>query len=386
MSGNEHNEEKTSEKTNAYTPGLKVKRSEIVQKNRRLPIHGDVEVKEGDIVKHDTIIARTQLSGEPEIIKAYMLLDIEAEDLPNYMKYKEGETVKKGEILAAYSALFGLIKKQIESPIDGTIESISDMTGQIILRRSPIPVDVESYIPGRIIKVLPNEGATIETHAAIIQGIIGVGGESHGEIKVVVDSPRDELTAEAITPEDAGKVIIGGRLVTLPAIRKAVENGVSCIVSGGIHHEVLKEFIGEEIGVAITGQEELGITLIITEGFGKMTMSQNTFNLLRSFNGYEASVNGATQIRAGVLRPEIIIPHQDVPKETHSSDLSSGITAGTLVRIIRQPYFGDIAKVITLPVELQRVQTGSLVRVVKLELEDGSIVTVPRANVEIIEE
>jgi hypothetical protein len=41
--------------------------------------------------------------------------------------------------------------------------------------------------------------------------------------------------------------------------------------------------------------------------------------------------------------------------------------------------------VIDLPVELQKVKTESKVRVVKVELEDGRIVTVARANVEIIE-
>ena len=112
-----------------------------------------------------------------------------------------------------------------------------------------------------------------------------------------------------IKPEHKGKILVGGNLVTLDAIRKAVEVGVSALVSGGINHNDLTTFIGEEIGVAITGQEEVGITLIITEGFGSMSMSQRTFGLLKEFEGYSASVNGTTQIRAGVLRPEIIVPH-----------------------------------------------------------------------------
>jgi hypothetical protein len=59
---------------------------------------------------------------------------------------------------------------------------------------------------------------------------------------------------------------------------------------------------------------------------------------------------------------------------------------GTPIRVIRQPYFGAIGKVANLPVELQQIQTRSRVRVLDVELEDGKIVTVPRANVEIIEE
>ena len=243
-----------------------------------------------------------------------------------------------------------------------------------------------NYIPGKIIEVMPKEGAVVETNAAFIQGIIGVGGETHGTIRIAVDSPSEELTVDKINSEDKEKVIVGGSLVTLDAIRKGVEVGASGIVSGGIRHDVLKEFMGEDIGVAITGQEELGLTLIVTEGFGKMRMSQRTFDLLKDFEGYRAAVNGATQIRAGVLRPEIIIPHGQAVEASDDDSISAGMTPGTPVRIIRQPYFGSIAKVVSLPIELQRVQSESMVRVVNLELEDGSTVTVPRANVEIIEE
>ena len=44
------------------------------------------------------------------------------------------------------------------------------------------------------------------------------------------------------------------------------------------------------------------------EGFGDIAMAQRTFELMRSHDGRMASVNGATQIRAGVMRPEIVIP------------------------------------------------------------------------------
>ena len=174
-------------------------------------------------------------------------------------------------------------------------------------------------------------------------------------------------------------------MVTMDALKKSVDIGVSCIVVGGIRHDDLISFTGEEIGVAITGQEELDLTVIITEGFGNMRMSQSTFDLLRSFEGYHASVNGATQIRAGVLRPEIIIPHEEIIVQG-SEELALGMIPGTPVRIIRQPYFGAIGIVKFLPIELQQLKSESYVRVLDVKLDDGTVVTVPRANVEIIEE
>ncbi len=58
---------------------------------------------------------------------------------------------------------------------------------------------------------------------------------------------------------------------------------------------------------------------------------------------------------------------------------------GTVIRIIRQPHFGRIAKVTALPEELTKVESETLVRVLEAEFEDGSKVSLPRANVEVIE-
>lgn len=377
---------KVSKEAHAYTPGLKVKRSIKVRKTRKLPILGEVYVKEGNEVNYNTVVAKTQISGDPEIVRAAMLLGIDSEDLPMYMDKKEGDRVSNGEVIASYSTMFGLFKKQVYSPIDGIVETVSDASGQVIIRGLPVPVEIDAYIPGKIVEVLSGEGVIIETNAALIQGIIGVGGEAHGEIKMAVKSPREVLTAELISPEDKGTILVGGSIVTLEALRRGIEVEVSCIVAGGVRYNDLTTLIGEPIGVAITGHEEVGLTLIVTEGFGKINMSERTFKLLKHFEGYIASVNGATQVRAGVLRPEIIIPNEEHSGEISGDKLTVGMIPGTLVRIIRTPHFGAIGKVVSLPIELQQITTKSQVRVLEVELEDGNVVTVPRANVEIIEE
>ncbi len=382
---NSKKDEKESGEAHAYTPGLKVKRTMTIDKLRRLPIPGEVLHKVGDTVNYDTKVARTEISGEPEIVKVAMTLGVEAEDMGRYMLKKTGDAVKEGENIAFYTALFGLIKKNAPSPKDGVVESVSEVTGQVIVRGAPIPVEVDAYLPGKIVEVVPREGAVVQTHGAFIQGIFGIGGETHGEVKVVVSSNDEEITADKIGPDCKDKVIIGGNLATLDAMRKAVEVGASAIVVGGVRHQDLTTFTGQEIGVAITGQEEVGLTLIITEGFGKMNMSATTFKLLKSFDGYLACVNGATQIRAGVLRPEIIIPHEERLEEKGDT-FAKGMVPGTRVRIIRQPYFGAIGVVDHLPVELQAMESESMVRVLTVKLQDGAIATVPRANVEIIEE
>jgi hypothetical protein len=380
-----NNSENDTDEAFAYTPGLKVKRSMTVSKERRLPILGDILVEEGSSVSYSKIVAKTEVPGDPELVKASAILGIDQDEVRDFLFKKEGDLLKKGEVFGQYKAFFGLINRAVTSPLDGEIESVSKLTGQVIIRPEPVPVDVNAYIPGKVVGIMPREGVVIATQAAFIQGILGLGGEAHGEIRIIADSPEDEITAETILEEDKGRILIGGSLITLEGFKRAVEVGVEGLVAGGMNYTDVTEIMGKAIGVAITGHEEIGTTLIITEGFGKMNMSVRTFELLKSFEGYVAAINGATQIRAGVLRPEIIIPHEE-KEELEKEGLSAGMTSGTPVRIIREPNFGAIGNVVSLPVELQRVESGSKVRVLVVRLDDGTEVIIPRANVEIIEE
>lgn len=379
-------DESVAIETHIYTPGLKLKRNTIVKKDRRLPIPGEVLVKKGDIVEPEMIIAKTDIGSFIQTLPVSTMLGCKPKNLHRYMKKQAGDTVEEGELLALYTALFGLIKRQVKSPITGIVGTISGLTGQVFLKRMPIPVEINAYIPGKVVEIISREGAVIETYAAIIQGIFGIGGESHGKIRIAVESPDEVLTPSLIDPDDEGAILIGGSMVTTEALKKGVKLGVSCVIVGGIRHNDLVAFMGEEIGVAITGQEDLGITLILTEGFGELSMSQSIFSLLCDFQGFNASVNGTTQIRSGVLRPEIIIPMEDGEEQNTENEKPFGIVSGASVRLVRQPYFGKIGEVVDIPIELHQLESESMVRVLDVRLDNDSIVRVPRANVEIIEE
>ncbi len=375
----------------AYTPGLKVTSAALIKKERRLPLKGEVLVSEGDRVQAEQVVARTQLPGSVEIVKLAQRLAVNPDEVAGLMVKKVGEYVEKDEVIARSAGFFGLFRSEVRSPVAGMIENVSEITGQAVLRAPPVAVEITAYIDGIVSRVFPGEGLEITTRGALIQGIFGVGGENFGDLRVAVDSPDEILDASAIQSDFEGAVVVGGSLITLSAIRKAEEIRVRALVAGGINDQDLKEYIGYSIGVAITGTEEIPLTIIVTEGFGRLAMARRTFALLCSLVGRKASVNGATQIRAGVLRPEIIIPEPDFPLtarlEEDLEDFQGQLLPGTLVRIIRPPYFGKLARVVELPVHLQKISSESKVRVVKVVLEEnGTQITIPRANVEIFEE
>jgi hypothetical protein len=368
----------------AYTPGLKVSAATTVQKTRRLPLKGDVVVQEGEAVLPETVVARTNIPGILRTVRASERLGIDPDELPAAASVRQGEAVRQGQLLAQTRSFFGLFKSECSAPVDGVVELINAVTGHISIREKPNPIEVGAYIRGRVIRVLEGEGVVVETEGALIQGIFGVGGERQGVIRMVVEDPAETVDESRITPEMAGQILAGGANITGGALRKASAIGVAGVVVGAIVDRDLIDFLGYDIGVAITGHEAINLTLVLTEGFGTIRMADRTFRLLQSLAGQSASINGATQIRAGVIRPELIVsrPADGDPPEADSQELS----IGTPIRIIREPYFGMLAAVHALPPELRQVPSGAMVRVLEARLQSGEVVTVPRANVEIIEE
>lgn len=369
----------------SYTPGLKVLQRTLFKKERILPLKGKVLVKKGDKLSPDTIVASTNLPGNVQMLKVNNILNIEPRDVVDCLVVKEGDSVKKGDMIAETAGIFGMFKSSVDCPVDGTIESISESTGRVIVREVPIPVEVDAYVSGTVDKVIEKEGIILKCDAAFIQGIFGIAGEKRGELVLVSNSCSDELTPDQITKEMAGKILIGGSFLSLEAYKKAMSCNVAAIVVGGFNYYDLKAVLGYDLGVAITGTEQLPTALILTEGYGSIPMSDATFDLLKNNHGNEASVNGATQIRAGVIRPEIVIP---ISSESESEDSFSkepeGIQEGSIVRVIRSPNFGKIGTVSSLPSELKKMESETMVRVAEISI-DGIDTLIPRANLEMVE-
>ncbi|MCH7471613.1 hypothetical protein IIA79_01485 [bacterium] len=374
----------------AYVPGLRVAELTRLRRERLLPLKGDVIVEQGQRVQAEDVVARTELPGPVKTVNVVNLLGIDPSQVGEFMLKKAGESFEEGEVIAQNRPLFGMkfLQTRIVAGFDGTVDNVSTVTGQVLLRHPPRRVEVHAYIDGVVVETRPREGVVVEAVGAVIQGIFGIGGETAGELAVAVEGPDDVLDAGRIKAEHQGKILIGGSLFTGSAFSRAKEVGVKGVIVGGFHDKNLREILGRDLGVAITGAEQLGLTLVMTEGFGKIAMADRTFALLEKREGSRASISGATQIRAGVIRPEVIIPLPESAErgQKEQEQENTGTRIGDFVRCIREPYFGKLGKVKQLVSELQVVQSETKVRVLEVEFADGSTAIVPRANIEMIEE
>ena len=367
----------------SYTPGLKVLKYSKVSKERLLPLKGKVHIDVDSTVESDTIVASTEIPGNVQMLNMVNKLNIDPKQIEDCMLVDINEHIKKGQIIAQNKGLFGLFKTEVVSPIDGQVINISKVTGQVVISEKPLPIEVDAYIPGKINKVYKNEGVVVNSQGTFIQGIIGIGGEKKGLIKLLVDKPNQNLDLSLIDSSLKNNIIVCGSYINYEIYKKAKDCGVKGIICGGVDYNTISNILGYSLGVAITGTEDT-TTLIITEGFGTINMALKTFNLLKDNDGKQASINGATQIRAGVLRPEIFIESDSNVNSKEISEDDLIISEGSIVRIIREPYFGKIGKITSLPFELIKMKSETKVRVAEVEFDDNSKEIIPRANLEVI--
>ncbi len=369
----------------AYTPGLKVSDAAEFVRDRILPIPGEVLVKQGDTVEPDTVVARAMLPGNVVTSNIGRQLGVAAADLGELLLVQEGASVEKDQPVAQSKGIFGFMKQTVGAPTTGTFESVSKVSGQAIFREAPIPVEVKAYVGGIVSHVEDTFGVHVDSRGTMVQGIFGIGPEVSGPIVMACDDPTQQLSPGEIKPEFKDAIVVGGSLASLATLKACIAVGVKALIVGGIDAADLKELLGYDLGVAITGSETVGLTLVVTEGFGPLVMSGKTHRLLSERAGMTASVSGATQIRAGVMRPEVLIPSEI--HQIEQTEVDTGMMhVNSTVRIIRDPHFGELGRVTDLPAEPHKLDTEAKVRILTVALKDGEHVTLPRANVELVDE
>jgi len=370
----------------AYAPALEVRDGATITKVRELPLLGKSLFKVGEKVKAGDVVLTAELPGDMSIIRVAERMGFEPEDVLQGMKVDEGDTVEKGQLLCELKTFFGLFTSELHCPEGGVVEFFTELNAHIGIRHASVPLKVNAYIDGTIVEVEEGKSVTIETKGTFVQGIFGVGGERQGELFMLPVTADALVTPEVLSKIETsltGKIIVGGFTYSTAALEKAAELGVAAVVCGSIDAETLYDYVGYEIGVSITGDEEVPFSLIITEGFGDLAISEKVLNLLKKYEGKQVSVNGATQVRAGATRPEIIVPNDD------ALDKEGGLEAkfleiGARIRIIRVPNFGSFGSITELPASRMQVPSGGHVRVLKAKLDNGEEVYVPRANVELV--
>ncbi|HOY67869.1 MAG TPA: glutamate mutase L [Candidatus Ozemobacteraceae bacterium] len=362
----------------AYVPGLALSGHVGIRKIRRLPVPGEVLVRAGDPVGGEQVIARALLPGAAVPVPLAGPLGCLPGEVGGYLKMPTGAPVRAGEPIAEVKGWFGLFSETVVSPADGLLESVSPLTGHALVRLAPTPVDLVAHVSGVVLEVHEGGGAVIACDAAFIQGVFGVGGEARG--------PLTMAEAGQITGTDAAKaILVFPDPIDAGVLDRAAAAGVAGVITGSLPAQELERWLGLPVGRMLTGAARPPFPLVLTEGFGSLPMSERASSLLHAHRGRAAAIDGTTQIRAGSIRPEIVIPLDGAAGASDGTATGHGLRIGSEVRLIRGSRFGAFGRVTALPEIPAVLATGARVRVAELHLPAGDeTIVVPRANLEII--
>ena len=257
------------------------------------------------------------------------------------------------------------------------------LLGNVSIVRPMETLKVTAHVPGRVVEIIPNYGAVIESLGCYIEGVFGAGAECHGILWVMTKGPGDVLESSQIGPEVDGRIIVAGAGATYEAMEKAFHLGARGIIAGGLNQKDLARLTG--------------FATIMTEGAGFMAMNHRTWEALIQNHGALASMDGTTRLSGETLRPWIFVgrvPDGTVPgyeiTETGAESrkaipsLRDRVQPGDRVRCVRQPYLGLWGLVEQVMPGRIPLESEGLMEAVRVRLDGGSLVDVAEANVEIV--
>lgn len=244
---------------------------------------------------------------KPVFVEIAKQLKIEPKYIKGYLKKKQGEFIYFGEPLAvnSHSGYYS-----VESPYTGTIQGVDMIKGGVSICYDKEPYQLHAHAFARVTQTRANKEIDIKFKAIRINGKIGFGKENGGF--ACLFNKADDFS------KYKHRIIFCKELIDISTMRKLADNDIKGLICPTISYHDLKEFIGKDIGVALTGNESLPFSMIILNGFSSESNKYENLSWMESLEKHYVSINPHTQIRAGVSRPEIYI--YDIIDDGHKKE------------------------------------------------------------------
>lgn len=394
--------------SDVYVPGLVAAADASLVRTITFATGGHPAVAAGDAVEASSIVGYQNPRGYLHFVDVARELDCVPSLLSDCLCCREGDRVREGEVVARMPGVFGLLTKEARAPVDGTVERISIATGKLAIRADPVPV--RAFLPGQIVRADPAGGVEIRARGALVEGVFGLGPEAAGPIAVRTGGPDRAAEPDALGPADRGAVVLAGAHASASFLERAAAAGVAAVVAGGAHLADLEALCGRPLGLVVSGGEPVPFGVVLTEGFGAWPVAPRAFSMLAALAGRAAYVSPQTQVRAGVVRPRVMVPRTGDPGDPGVTPLGrpeaeagllpeslrptgglaagappSGLAPGTRVRVVGGPYFGRTGRVAALTPGAVAFTSEVRARAALVALDGGGRATVARRNLELLE-
>jgi predicted ABC-type sugar transport system permease subunit len=180
---------------------------------------------------------------------------------------------------------------------------------------------------------------------------------------------ENEFTQASLDVSMRSAVVAGGYLSKPESLAAALELPVRALILSSVAASL------------VDAAANAPIPIVLMEGFGRLPMNQIAAKLLKTNEKREIAVNAVMDIQRNE-KPELFIP---LPAQGTPAEEFGEINAGKVVRVTMPPYAGQAGTLVSLRPGLTLLSNGQRVHAADIQLETNQIITVPLANLDMLE-
>ncbi|MDO8573770.1 MAG: hypothetical protein Q7R77_03400 [Candidatus Daviesbacteria bacterium] len=366
---------------------LRVEKNIVTRIKRALDGKGNLNVRIGQQISPDEIIGTAASVVGFRIINLSSELGVSPKEAGKFLVKKLNQRIYTGELLALKKGSFLGGKKIITSPSDGILEFLNPETGELKLSFLPRKRDLLSGVYGIVDQIDKVRGqVTVRAMVTKVNGVFGTGKQRDGVLHIL--GRKDELiNKSAIKAEFGEYVLMGGSLIFKDSISTAISQGIKGIISGGINADDYKAMAGGRLVFPKKLDNDIGISIVVCEGFGAVPIGDDIFEILSEYEGKFISVDGNKGIinlpsfsSASLNKVETT----QLPEIQNDNSLSTiELKVGLKVRVIGNSYFGEQGKILAINNTSTLLLSGIRTPLVTVETSRKKI-QLPVANLEVV--
>lgn len=362
--------------------------NKVIHIKRSLQGKGKVLVNFNEEVKPHDIIGKSVPTVGYTNIDIAKHLSIQPSEVAQYLQRKLGSSIYKGELLAYKKGIFS--NKVVVSPTDCVLESLNPKTGELRCKILTHETSLTAGVYGIVEGIDKDKGQVlIKTQTTQIFGVIGSGVERGGILTFIPGNSSTLIQKDFFKENMDGYILTGGAYIFPDALKKAIQRGVAGIVTGGIDFDTFQSISGS-VEFHNKFGEDVGISMLVTEGFGAVPIGQDIYKVLQEYEAKFVLLDGnASKLLLPSKDPDSILSLRKISLPLKNTLISSadtklvGLKEGDEVRVIWPPFMGTTGKVISMDKSPSILASGISTYMVTLETVSKKI-KVPYTNIEII--
>lgn len=337
-----------------------------IQRERLMPAGGRIIARRGQQVNPIDVVAEALLRPEHLLLDVAKGLGLSPKEADHYIQRRAGDEVAEGDVIAGP---VGIGRRVVRCPRSGTVVVAGD--GQVLLELEGRFSELKAGYTGVVADIIGDRGVVVEALGSLIQCVWGNGKINYGLLNILSHAPDEVVTASMMDVSLRGSVVMAGYCEDEKVLISADELPIRGMILASMDSLLVPTAL------------QVGYPIVLIEGFGKLPMNQDAFNILISGTMREVSVNAEPWNRLTNTRPEVMVSLPDGVTPEAPTD-SATFAIGQTVRVVSAPYKGFIGTLTGLQPGLSVLPSGLRAQTAGVRLSGGDIIQIPLANLEVL--